>query len=225
VTEGNPKGGGILFPIEFDGQKKWVSSVLVKEAPTAVKGVINTFLPKKLKAFQFSENFAAWKNVGPVDEWGNFTLSGLNLAEGQNVIAFDAESWTGNKSNQHLKIILNTIPFQPSNLKPLPGTHTNNNQPTFSGEFSQSVYSADAIKDIGLLSAVLRCGSIEADVKGKMRTRIEGGDYDKHLIFEFTPDEPLPDGEYTLIVVATSNVGISQAVIPVTIDTTVLSAV
>ena len=117
MTEGDPKGGGILFPIEFDGQKKWVSAVTVKEAPTAVKGVINTFLPKKLKQFQYSENFAAWKNVGEVDRWGNFTLTGLNLAEGQNVIAFKAESWTGNKSNQHLKIILNTIKEQYLALK------------------------------------------------------------------------------------------------------------
>ena len=46
-TEGNPSSA-ILFPIEVKGHKKWVSSITVKEAPTAVKSVINTFLPKKL---------------------------------------------------------------------------------------------------------------------------------------------------------------------------------
>ncbi|MGB9613529.1 MAG: hypothetical protein ACPL4K_05090, partial [Candidatus Margulisiibacteriota bacterium] len=217
-TTGEAKGG-ILFPIEIDGIKKWVSAITVKEAPTAIKGVINTFLPKKLKYFDYSENFAAWKNVGAVDEWGNFTIKDLKLAEGQNVIAFKAESWTGNKYHQLLKIILNTIPMVPSELSPLPGTFTNNPRPTFKGKFAKAAYSEDPLENISLTAAKLLIGTEEVDVTSKVKTTIGGGTYDKHMWFEYTPDEPLPDGQYSLVVVANSNVGVSQAVIDITIDT------
>jgi pimeloyl-ACP methyl ester carboxylesterase len=177
VTEGNPKGGGILFPIEFDGQKKWVSAVTVKEAPTAVKGVINTFLPKKLKVFQYSENFAAWRpieNVNP--ESGEFVLEDLPFAEGQNVIAVRSENAVGIKSNQLLKIILNTIPMVASNLLPLPGTYTNNNQPTWSGEFAKAAYAEGAVEDIAIQRAIRRDpDGTEVDVTGQVAVEISGG--------------------------------------------------
>jgi len=208
-----------IFPIDVDGEKKWVSAVTVKEAPTAVKGVINTYLPQKMKQFQYSENFAAWKDVGEVDRWGNFTLIGLKLAEGQNVIAFRATTWTGIKSNQHLKIILNTIPMVPSELSPLPGTYTNDNTPTFSGKFAKAAYSGDPLENVSLESVKLIMGTNEADVTSQVRTTIGGETYDKHMVFEFTPDSPLTDGDYSLVVTANSNVGISQAVMNVAVDT------
>lgn len=208
-----------IFPIEVDGEKKWVSAVTVKEAPTAVKGVINTYLPQKMKQFQYSENFAAWKDVGEVDRWGNFTLKGLKLAEGQNVIAFRATTWTGIKSNQQLKIILNTIPMVPSELSPLPGTYTNDNTPTFSGKFAKAAYSEDPLEDISLKSVKLIMGTNEVDVTSQIGTTIGGETYNKHMFFEFTPDSPLSDGDYLLVVTANSNVGVSQAVMNVTVDT------
>ncbi|MFC1540438.1 hypothetical protein ACFL4J_00185 [Candidatus Margulisiibacteriota bacterium] len=217
-TETNADSG-ISFPVEINGQKKWVSAVTVKEPPTAVKGVINTFLPKKMKQFQYSENFAAWKDVGEVDRWGNFTLAGLKLAEGQNVVAFLAESWTGNRSNQHLKIIVNTIPMLPSELQPLPGTFTNNNRPTFSGKFAKAAYSEDKLENISLSLAKLVSGDQEVDVTDQVKTEIGGGDYNKELLFEWSPGEPLSDGQHSLVVTVNSNVGVSQAVMNVTVDT------
>ncbi|MFC1510780.1 FlgD immunoglobulin-like domain containing protein [Candidatus Margulisiibacteriota bacterium] len=218
ITEAS-SDSGMAFPIELDGKKVLASAVTVKEAPSAVKGVINTYLPQKLNQFQYSENFAAWKNVGEVDRWGNFTIKDLQLAEGQNVIAFRAETWTGNKSNQHLKIIVNSIPMVPSELSPLPGTYTNNPRPAFSGKFAKAAYSEDPLEEVSLQTAKLIMGELEIDVTGQINTRIEGGDYDKHMWFDFTPDDSLTDGDYTLVVVANSNVGISQAVMTITIDT------
>ncbi|MFC1496786.1 esterase/lipase family protein, partial [Candidatus Margulisiibacteriota bacterium] len=91
-TEGAPDPT-TSWPLEIDGKKKWVTSVTVKEPPTAIKAVIDTFLPLKLKEFKYSDNFAAWENIPKVDRWGNFVIKDLKLAEGQNMIAFKATSF------------------------------------------------------------------------------------------------------------------------------------
>ncbi|MBI5701146.1 hypothetical protein HZC34_04775 [Candidatus Saganbacteria bacterium] len=214
-------------PIEIDGQKRWVSGVMVKETPTAIKGVINTFLPKKLKSFEYSENFAAWKPVPAVDEWGNFTVKDLKLAEGQNVIAFKAESWIGNKMNQILTITLNTIPMVASEFSPLPGTYLKNNMPTISGKFAKSSYSAASLESIAILNAKILSmgqgsgskGQVEIDILAETEVTIGGEAYNKYLIYKYKPKTPLLDGEYTLIVNVSSNVGNSSAVTNFIVDT------
>ena len=221
-------------PIYFNGppspdglrrtsEKKWISGVTVKEAPTAIKGVINTFLPKKLKSFEYSENFAAWKPVGTVDEWGNFTLSGLNMAEGQNVIAFRAESWIGNKMNQILNFTINTIPMLPSDFAPAPNSYTNNNMPIIKVQFSKSAYSNSPLENISIsIAKLIFQDGMEKDVSNNpnFKFTISGGQYDRKGLAEYVPDAPLPDGKYTMLIVANSNVGMAQALWPFTIDTT-----
>jgi len=195
LTEGNPNSG-MFFPIGFDGQKKWVSSITVKEAPTAIKGVIDTFLPKKLRQFQYSENFAAWKNIGEVDRWGNFTIKDLKLAEGQNVIAFRAESWTGNKSNQHLKIILNTIPQYVSRPIPEPDSYTANVNQLMAVEANKSNYTSDP-------SEAIRATSFQLDgveLLDKINIIASQETYSSHIRAEYTPQSPLSPGEHSMAV-------------------------
>ena len=201
-TEGNPHAG-MFFPIEVNGVKKWVSGVTVKEAPTAVKGVINTFLPKKLKHFNYSENFGAWKPVGAVDEWGNFTIKDLKLAEGQNVIAFDAESWVGNKSNQQLKIILNTIPCLPGNCRPAAGAFINNPRPKISVEFNKSKY-------VGTTRGftILACELDGAHVP--YTTSVTSETYTEKVKIELQPENALSDGEHNVVIKIDSEVGVSR---------------
>ncbi|MBI5699244.1 hypothetical protein HZC35_02900 [Candidatus Saganbacteria bacterium] len=210
-------------PIVFDGQKKWVSGVTVKDAPTALKGVINTFLPKKLKSFEYSENFAAWKPVGAVDKWGNFTVKDLNFAEGQNVISFKAESWIGNKMNQILNITLNTIPMLPSGFSPAPNSYTNNNRPRIGATFAKAAYSASPLENISIDTAkIIFPDGSESNIKDEpgFKFTISGGDYDKHGEIEYIPPSPLPDGFYTVLIVVNSNVGKAQALWPFMVDTT-----
>ncbi|MFH1386445.1 MAG: FlgD immunoglobulin-like domain containing protein [bacterium] len=207
------------LPVVIDGKNQQITAITVKEAPTKIEGVLRDFMPKKMQYFQYSENFAAWKNITNIDEWGHFSVDGLKLAEGQNVLAFRGKNKVGYTSNQLLKIILNTIPFVASNLKPLPGTYTKNNKPAFSGDFGLATYSEDAINGLEITTAKMINGTEEVDVTSDVKATISGGDYDKHLHFEYTPKETLPDGEYSLVVTANSNVGVSQAVINVIIDT------
>jgi len=209
ITQGNSP---ICFLVEVDGKKKMVSAITVKEPPTAVKGVINTFLPKKLKQFQYSENFAAWKDVGAVDAWGNFTLKGLKLAEGQNVVAFQAESWTGNKSNQQLKIILNTIPCFPGNYYPADGAYTNNPRQKAGVEFRKSKYAGT-----GQGFHVLTCEMDGAAVTPVVTTG--EADYIEWIKVEIVPPEPLADGEHRIAIKVQSDVGVSQALWSYTVDT------
>ena len=210
-TEGNPNSG-MFFPIKINGTNKWVSAVTVKEPPTAIKGVINTYLPKKLKQFQYSENFAAWKDVGAVDAWGNFTLKGLKFAEGQNVVAFQAESWTGNKSNQQLKIILNTIPCFPGNYYPADGAYTNNPRQKAGVEFRKSKYAGT-----GQGFHVLTCEMDGAAVTPVVTTG--EADYIEWIKVEIVPPEPLADGEHRIAIKVQSDVGVSQALWSYTVDT------
>ncbi|MBU0672149.1 MAG: Ig-like domain repeat protein, partial [Candidatus Margulisbacteria bacterium] len=218
TIEAFTEGGGTtaqLFPIEFDGQKKWVSAITIKEAPTAVKGVINTFLPKKLKYFEYSENFAAWKPVAAVDEWGNFTIKDLNLGEGQNVIAFRAESWTGNKSNQYLKLILNSVPQFVGDPFPGPNTSTANVHQKIGVEANKACYTADPSEAIDVVS--FQVDGVEklseADIIASQ------GTYTAETRAEWIPDEPLSEGQHDVLVKFQSNVGASQAIWSFNVDT------
>ncbi|MFA6549122.1 MAG: FlgD immunoglobulin-like domain containing protein, partial [Candidatus Margulisiibacteriota bacterium] len=204
-----------------EGERKYVKSMTVTEPPTRVVGKLNYLIPSRIKQFEYSFNFADWKpieNVNP--ETGEFVLENLPFAEGQNVIAVRAENAVGIKSHQLIKIVLNTIPMVPSNLSPLPGTYTNNKQPTWSGEFGKAGYSEQPIEDIAIQRAIrINPDGTEVDITGQVQVEITGGTYDKHLKYRYTPDGPLSDGRYTLIVTVTSNVGVSQSVSDLTIDT------
>ncbi|KAF0133365.1 MAG: hypothetical protein FD145_1326 [Candidatus Saganbacteria bacterium] len=190
-------------PIEFNGQKKWVSGVMVKEPPTALKGVINTFLPKKLKSFEYSENFAAWKTIPLVDEWGNFTVSGLNFAEGQNVITFRGESWIGNKLNQILTITVNTIPILPSQFSPTPNSYTAENQPEMSVVFSRAIHSNNP-PEFKKETVILRNETTgqEWDITNDAKMiQLSKDAHSEKIKIIYTPPVSLPDGKYILKVV------------------------
>ncbi|MFA5894007.1 MAG: FlgD immunoglobulin-like domain containing protein, partial [Candidatus Margulisiibacteriota bacterium] len=230
MTENRSAIGTVNLPVPMtlkalsasgEGERKYVTQMTVTKPPTRIAGKLNYLVPALMKKFEYSFNFAAWKpieNVNP--ETGEFVLENLPFAEGQNVLAVRAENAVGIKSHQLLKIILNTIPLLASEFSPIPGTYTKNNQPTFKGKFAKAAYSGDPLENVSLTTARLMIGTEEIDVTGQVKTTIGGGTYDKHMWFEFTPDDPLPDGQYTLVVVANSNVGISQAVMDLTIDTT-----
>ncbi|MFA6198713.1 MAG: FlgD immunoglobulin-like domain containing protein [Patescibacteria group bacterium] len=212
-TDGDPKRG-FYFPIAIDGQARWVSAVTVKKAPSAIKGVAKTFLPKKMKYFEYSENFAAWKPIANVDEWGNFTVKDLKLAEGQNIIAFKAETWTGLKTNQQLKIVLNTIPMQPSQFKPLPEFYVSTVNPEISVEFNKSEYSGSfEAESINIKKTLLDGADVPFEVERTMET------YHPKTKVSLKPSQPLSDGEHQVMVVAESNVGVAQAAWSFYVDT------
>lgn len=114
--------------------EKYTSDMLVKVPVTQISGVIHDFKPLMLSSFQISENFAAWQEFAPnaqaqktdsqgfkyidvdankfhlhMDEWGRYTISGLNFAEGQNLVAFKLCNRAQYSSNQVLKVIQNSI--------------------------------------------------------------------------------------------------------------------
>ncbi len=210
---------GISFVI--DGKRRDIQNITIKEPPTRVEGVLRDFQPQKMQYFQYSENFAAWKNVDILDEYGRFAVDGLNFGEGQNVLAFRAKNKVGYTSSQILTITLNTIPMQPSNFKPASNSFTKNNMPEFDVDFSKSAYSASSLESINLTKATLRneTTGIETDITSNAQTTISGGTYDKHLKVKYVPKEPLPDGNYSILVSANSNVGVSQAMWTVCVDT------
>ena len=204
-----------LFPIEVNGQKKWVSSVSVKEYPTAFKGVVNTFLPKKMQRFNYSENFAAWKPVGEVDEWGNFTIKDLHFAEGSNVLAFDAESWIGNSANKIIRITANTVPQFVTNPVPELGASTNNVYQTIGVEANKACYSVDPSEKIEVTSFQVDGTEKLAEIN-KISTQET---YKAITRAEWTPTEPLSVGTHDVLVKFQSNVGVSQAIWSFNVDT------
>ena len=206
---------GQLFPIEINGQKKWVSSVTVKEYPTAFKGVIDTFLPKKLKHFNYSENFAAWKPVGEVDEWGNFTVKDMHFAEGSNVLAFDAESWIGNSANKILRVTANTVPQFVKNPVPELGASTNDVYQTIGVEANKACYSADPSEKINVISFQVDGSERLAEIN-KISTQET---YKARTRAEWTPGESLSVGTHEVLVKFQSNVGVSQAIWSFNVDT------
>ncbi|NQT29892.1 MAG: Ig-like domain repeat protein, partial [Candidatus Saganbacteria bacterium] len=221
LTEDRNCSGTINMPVPstLDEDRKYITAITVTEAPQKIMGKLNYLIPALMKQFEYSFNFAAWKPIENVDpETGEFILENLPFAEGQNVIAVRGINAADVSSNQQLKIILNTIPMVASEISPLSGSYTNDNTPTFSGKFGKAAYSEDPLEDISLAYAKLMVGSEEVDVTSKISATIGGETYDKYLWFEYTPEEALPDGEYSLVVGVDSNVGASQATINVIID-------
>ena len=201
-------------PIVIDGQEQKVTSISVKEAPTKISGVLRDFMPSKMQYFQCSENFAAWKPVPKMDEWGNFEVDGLKLAEGQNVIAFRAKNKVGYESNQLLKVILNTIPMQPSQFKPLPEYYVATPNPEISVEFNKAEYSGSfEVESVKIIRVLVDGMEVEYEVE------IINDPYHPKAIVRVKGDHPLSDGMHQVLVVAESNVGTAQAAWGFFVDT------
>jgi len=201
------------FPITKDGGKHFVSGITVKKPPTMLKGVINEFLPQKMQYFQYSENFAAWKDINIEDNWGNFLIKNMRLAEGNNVIAFRTKNLAGNESSQILNITLNTIPCLPSKFYPAPNSFTNNPKQKVGAEFTKSKY---AEKSAGF--KVLTCEIDGIAVPYAITTG--ESTYDEWCRIEAVPAEPLADGEHRVLIRVQTDVGLSQALWAYTVDTT-----
>ncbi|MBU0502062.1 MAG: hypothetical protein KJ811_02305, partial [Candidatus Margulisbacteria bacterium] len=73
---GYTKASVAALPIVVDEQEKQIESITVTEPPTKISGVLRDFMPQRMQYFQYSENFAAWKDVTVKDEWGNFEIDG-----------------------------------------------------------------------------------------------------------------------------------------------------
>ncbi|MBI5699339.1 Ig-like domain repeat protein [Candidatus Saganbacteria bacterium] len=220
MTEGtNPTKPGAL--IEINGQGKNIEAFTVKEPPTRIEGVLRDFMPKKMQYFQYSENFAAWKDINILDEYGHFIVDGLNLAEGQNVIAFKAKNKVGYTSNQYLTITVNTIPLLPSQFQPAPNSYTKNNQPVWEVVLAKSAYSSSPLENIRVNRVILRNNITgeEWDITAEVEIEESGGPYDKRIKIRWKSKNPLPDGQYTMLAVVDSNVGTTQAMWGATIDT------
>ncbi|MFC1496787.1 esterase/lipase family protein, partial [Candidatus Margulisiibacteriota bacterium] len=79
------------IPITIDGDRKYVTAMTFTKPPKRIEGKLNYLIPKKMKQFQYSFNFAAWKDIQNVDPvTGEFVLENLPFAEGQNVLAIRA---------------------------------------------------------------------------------------------------------------------------------------
>jgi len=217
--------------------EKFTSSMLVKVPVTQISGVIHDFKPLMLESFQISENFAAWQEFAPnirsqqtdsqgfkyiettvnkfklhLDEWGRYTLSGLNFAEGQNLIAFKLRNRAKYSSNQVCKVIQNTIPMQPSKFMPEQNYMTNNVYQKVGIEFNKSTYYEDAIGYINILSFMVDGQELSSEAS---ISSVLLNPYHPVASVEYIPKEPLSDGEHSIVVNAKSDVGVSQAMLEI----------
>jgi pimeloyl-ACP methyl ester carboxylesterase len=217
--------------------EKYTSSMLVKVPVTQISGVIHDFKPLMLESFQISENFAAWQEFAPntraqktddkgfkyiecdvikfhlkLDEWGRYTISGLNFAEGQNLIAFKLRNRAKYSSNQVCKVIQNTIPMQPSKFMPEQNYMTNNVYQKVGIEFNKSTYYEDAIGYINILSFMVDGQELSSEAS---ISSVLLNPYHPVASVEYIPKEPLSDGEHSIVVNAKSDVGVSQAMLEI----------
>jgi hypothetical protein len=95
--------------------------------------------------------------------------------------------------------------------------------PIIKVQFSKSAYSNSPLENISIsIAKLIFQDGMEKDVSNNpnFKFTISGGQYDRKGLAEYVPDAPLPDGKYTMLIVANSNVGMAQALWPFTIDTT-----
>lgn len=221
--------------------EKYTSSMLVKAPVTQISGVIHDFKPLMLQSFQISENFAAWQEFHPntcsthtdpqgfkyidvdankfhlhMDEWGKYTISGLNFAEGQNLIGFKLTNRAKYSSNQVLKVIQNTIPMQASKYQPESNFMTNNVYQPISVEFNKSTYYEDEAGKIQIVSFEVDGTPMLSNAN--ITSEIDGA-YHPYARVNYTPKTPLSDGEHAIVVSAKSDVGVSQAIWAFFVDT------
>jgi flagellar hook assembly protein FlgD len=205
------------IPATIDGSREYLSQILVTQKPEKVIAKLNYLIPQKLKQFQYSFNFQAWQDVPNVDNYtGVVTFEGLHFAEGQNLLAIRTTNYAGIKYNQLIKIILNTIPMQASRYLPESNFMTNNIYQSIGVEFNKSTYYADEAGKIQIVS-------FEVDGTPKLSdanitSEIDGA-YHPYARVNYTPKEPLSDGEHAIVVQAKSDVGVSQAIWSFFVDT------
>ncbi|MCX5726943.1 MAG: Ig-like domain repeat protein, partial [Candidatus Saganbacteria bacterium] len=205
-------------PITIDSDRKYVSTLLVTQIPEKIKCKLNYLIPHKLKQFQYSFNFAAWKDIDMKlvnTETGEFIFEGLPFAEGQNLLAIRSTNAADISCNQLIKIILNTIPMVASNFYPIQNYYTSNVFQRIGVEFNKSGYTGDSSEGINIVSFKLDGNELlpQATVVTTQET------YKASAGIEYTPKDPLPDGQHDILVQAQSNVGVSQAIWSFYVDT------
>ncbi|MFC1495929.1 hypothetical protein ACFL52_00755 [Candidatus Margulisiibacteriota bacterium] len=218
----------MAIPITIDGDRKYITEILVTKPPKRIEGKLNYLIPKLMKQFQYSFNHAAWKNIKNVHPvTGEFVLENLPFAEGQNTLAIRATNAVGVKSHQLCKFVLNTIPMLISNMTPKPNTYTNNPQPIVGGSFIKSVYTENTTIGEGIpaiTSAKLYLNDeLLTDLLSDpnfTQQNVKVNDYRTEVNFSYNPPEPLKDGQYKIVVEAKSEVGASRGEWPFWVDTT-----
>ncbi len=218
----------MTIPITIDGDRKYVNEMVFTKPPLRIEGKLNYLIPARMKQFQYSFNFAAWKDIKNVDsKTGEFVLDKLPFAEGQNVLAIRAINAVDVSSHQICKFIINTIPMVISKMFPLPNSYTNNNKIIISGEFNKSVYSTNIKVGEGI--PTLTSAELYKDGKffknllndpGFKIEHIKVNDYQAVVKFLHTTSSAFEDGKYEVRVKAKSSVGSSQGTWSFWIDTT-----
>ncbi|MFC1495925.1 hypothetical protein ACFL52_00735 [Candidatus Margulisiibacteriota bacterium] len=218
----------MAIPITIDGDRKYITEILVTKPPKRIEGKLNYLIPKLMKQFQYSFNHAAWKNIKNVHPvTGEFVLENLPFAEGQNTLAIRATNAVGVKSHQLCKFVLNTIPMLISNMTPKPNTYTNNPQPIVGGSFIKSVYTENTTIGEGIpaiTSAKLYLNDeLLTDLLSDpnfTQQNVKVNDYRTEVNFSYQSPVPLKDGQYKIVVEAKSEVGASRGEWPFWVDTT-----
>jgi|GEM_PF-3387628 flagellar hook assembly protein FlgD len=225
ITENRQATGSINLPVPMtlkvlaaagEGERKYVTSMTVTKPPKRIAGRLNYLFPKLMKQFEYSFNFANWKpieNVNP--ETGEFVLEDLPFAEGQNVIAVRSENAVGIKSHQLLKIVLNTIPLLPSKFSPIVNSYIADANPNVSVEFNKSEYSGNYENEKISIKGMRIDGE---EVSPNVVATMESYHPIAKVSYKIPTDKPLTDGEHQVVVVAESNVGVSQAIWSFNVD-------
>ncbi|MFA4843781.1 MAG: FlgD immunoglobulin-like domain containing protein, partial [Candidatus Margulisiibacteriota bacterium] len=223
VAENRATSGAVNLPVPMtlkalsatgEGERKYVTSIMVTKPPERIAGKLNYLVPKLMRSFEYSFNFAAWKpieNVNP--ETGEFVLENLPFAEGQNVLAIRSENAVGVKAHQLMTFTLNTVPLLSTGYDPAPQFYINDNKHDIYVEFNMTKYSK--ISDLSFDSMTLDGETVVPE------TEIVPDDYHLKLKvrYKIPSDKPLKDGEHRVVVRVNSEVGSAQAIWPFYVDT------
>lgn len=224
-------------PLIIASAEVYLPNITVVLPPTQIKGVIYDFKPLDLEQLELSENFSAWHNfldpkniiektneklkakVGKftleMDNWGRFTLSGLDICEGSNVLAFRLKNRIYD-NHQIIRITLNSVPQYVSAPFPEQGAVTNNPYQPVGVEAHKACYTSDPIENIVVTSfevdGVSRLAA--ANISASRST------YTAEAYVNWTPAEPFAEGEHNVLAKFQSVVGNSQALWSFKVDLT-----
>ncbi|NBV83312.1 hypothetical protein EBR57_04235, partial [bacterium] len=104
----------------------------MKGESVVLRGTLMDFTPRHPQTvLEYSNNFSGWSPVSVLNDYGQFELGPIPLAEGQNVIALRAKNRAGYSGNQILKILKTGITLQPvlDEVFPVEGSVTRNPRP------------------------------------------------------------------------------------------------
>ena len=191
-----------------EGDRKYATSIMLTKPPQRIVGKLNYLVPKLMKSFEYSFNFAAWKPIEGVDpETGEFVLEELPFAEGQNVLAIKSVNAVNVESNQILRFMVNSIPLLPTAFTPQPNFYLNQTSPLLSVEFNKSEYSGNYEDEKINIKEMLVDG---VAVAPQVQSSMESYHPWAKASYQVPSDAPLSEGEHRIAVKAESNVGISQ---------------